>query len=203
MDPKCEKYFVRLPSYSIFHISYDLFQIYQYLRWYTNPAEQRWIVRILFIVPIYAFESWLSLLFFKGNHYYVYFNAVRDCYEGRKCNSGIPIGIFILIEYIQEFYIHSIFYITAFVIYNFLSLCYEYLGGEGNIMSEIRGKPIKSSWTYWTCCLAGMSYNIGFLRFCKQATLQFCVVKPVMSFITIWLQSYGLYQDGNWDPSLG
>jgi len=147
-------------------------QIYQYLRWYTNPAEQRWIVRILFIVPIYAFESWLSLLFFKGNHYYVYFNAVRDCYE-------------------------------AFVIYNFLSLCYEYLGGEGNIMSEIRGKPIKSSWTYWTCCLAGMSYNIGFLRFCKQATLQFCVVKPVMSFITIWLQSYGLYEDGNWDAGKG
>jgi len=147
-------------------------QIYQYLRWYTNPAEQRWIVRILFIVPIYAFESWLSLMFFKGNHYYVYFNAVRDCYE-------------------------------AFVIYNFLSLCYEYLGGEGNIMSEIRGKPIKSSWTYWTCCLAGMSYNIGFLRFCKQATLQFCVVKPVMSFITIWLQSYGLYQDGDWDAGLG
>ena len=41
-------------------------------------------VRILFIVPIYAFESWLSLLFFKGNHYYVYFNAVRDCYEGKN-----------------------------------------------------------------------------------------------------------------------
>merc|ERR1712001_655326 len=36
-----------------------------------------------------------------------------------------------------------------------------------------------------------------------MGTLQFCVVKPVMSFITIWLQSYGLYQDGNWDPSLG
>lgn len=24
-----------------------------------------------------------------------------------------------------------------------MSLCYEYLGGEGNIMSEIRGKPIQ------------------------------------------------------------
>ena len=57
-------------------------QIYQYLRCYSNPAEQRWIVRILFIVPIYAFESWLSLLFFGSNSYYVYFNAVRDCYEG-------------------------------------------------------------------------------------------------------------------------
>ena len=37
-----------------------------------------------------------------------------------------------------------IFIFSAFVIYNFLALCYEYLGGEGNIMSEIRGKSIKS-----------------------------------------------------------
>ena len=29
------------------------------------------------------------------------------------------------------------------MIYNFLSLCYEYLGGEGNIMTEIRGKNIR------------------------------------------------------------
>lgn len=148
-------------------------QIYQYLRYYTNPAEQRWIVRILFIVPIYAFESWLSLMFFGGdNAYYVYFNAIRDCYE-------------------------------AFVIYNFLALCYEYLGGEGNIMSEIRGKSIKSSCMYGTCCLSGHSYNIGFLRFCKQATLQFCIVKPTMSFIVILLQSYGYYEEGYWGADKG
>eukprot|EP00090_Calanus_glacialis_P045637 TRINITY_DN8602_c0_g1_i1.p1 TRINITY_DN8602_c0_g1~~TRINITY_DN8602_c0_g1_i1.p1 ORF type:complete len:490 (+),score=146.23 TRINITY_DN8602_c0_g1_i1:166-1635(+) len=147
-------------------------QIYQYLRFYTNPAEQRWIVRILFIVPLYAFVSWLSLLFFAYDNYYVYFYAVRDCYE-------------------------------AFVIYNFLSLCYEYLGGEGNIMSEIRGKPIKSSYFYWTCCLSGQSYNIGFLRFCKQGTLQFCFIKPVMSVIVIILQAFGFYHDGNWSPSEG
>jgi len=142
-------------------------QIYQYLRFYTNPAEQRWIVRILFIVPLYAFVSWLSLLFFSYDNYYVYFYAVRDCYE-------------------------------AFVIYNFLSLCYEYLGGEGNIMSEIRGRPIKSSYFWCTCCLAGHSYNIGTLRFCKQGTLQFCFIKPVMSVVVIILQAYGLYQDGDW-----
>ena len=29
----------------------------------------------------YAFVSWLSLLFFSANDYYVYFYAVRDCYE--------------------------------------------------------------------------------------------------------------------------
>lgn len=147
-------------------------QIYQYLRFYTNPAEQRWIVRILFIVPLYAFVSWLSLLFFSYDNYYVYFYAVRDCYE-------------------------------AFVIYNFLSLCYEYLGGEGNIMTEIRGKPIKSSYFYCTCCLTGQSYNIGFLRFCKQGTLQFCFIKPVMSVVVIILQAWNLYHDGNWSPSEG
>ncbi|XP_017878970.1 transmembrane protein 184B isoform X2 [Ceratina calcarata] len=147
-------------------------QIYQHLRWYTNPTEQRWIVRILFIVPIYATYSWVSLLFFNSESYYVYFFTVRDCYE-------------------------------AFVIYNFLSLCYEYLGGEGNIMSEIRGKPIRSNCLYGTCCLVGKTYTIGFLRFCKQATLQFCLVKPVMAFVIIILQVFGHYRDGDWSPDGG
>ncbi|KAL0271588.1 UNVERIFIED_CONTAM: hypothetical protein PYX00_008639 [Menopon gallinae] len=147
-------------------------QIYKHLRWYTNPSEQRWIIRILFIVPIYAFYSWVSLLFFNKESYYIYFFTVRDCYE-------------------------------AFVIYNFLSLCYEYLGGEGNIMSEIRGKPIRSSCLYGTCCLVGKTYTIGFLRFCKQATLQFCLVKPVMAFVIIFLQAFGHYHDGDWSPNGG
>ena len=53
-----------------------------HLRYYSCPNEQRWIVRILFIVPIYAFDSWFSLMFFSNDSYYVYFNTVRDCYEG-------------------------------------------------------------------------------------------------------------------------
>lgn len=53
-----------------------------HLRCYSRPNEQRHIVRILFIVPIYAFDSWLSLLFFTNDQYYVYFGTVRDCYEG-------------------------------------------------------------------------------------------------------------------------
>lgn len=147
-------------------------QIYLHLRYYTCPNEQRWIVRILFIVPIYSFDSFLSLMFFNNDNYYVYFDSIRDCYE-------------------------------AFVIYSFLSLCYEYLGGESSIMSEIRGKPIKSSWIWCTCCLSGRQYTIGFLRFCKQATLQFCIVKPVMAVITLVLQAFSLYRDGNFSPSSG
>ncbi|XP_072453831.1 transmembrane protein 184A [Notamacropus eugenii] len=147
-------------------------QIYLHLKFYTVPNEQRYIIRLLFIVPIYAFDSWLSLLLLGSHQYYVYFNSVRDCYE-------------------------------AFVIYSFLSLCFEYLGGESAIMAEIRGKPIKSSCFYGTCCLQGMSYSIGFLRFCKQATLQFCIVKPIMALITIILQGVDKYNDGDFDPRTG
>ncbi|XP_051633207.1 transmembrane protein 184A isoform X1 [Manacus candei] len=147
-------------------------QIYTHLRNYTMPKEQRYIIRILFIVPIYAFDSWLSLLLLGSHQYYVYFDSVRDCYE-------------------------------AFVIYSFLSLCFEYLGGESNIMTEIRGKPIASSCFYGTCCLQGMSYSIGFLRFCKQATLQFCIVKPLMAIVTIILQAFGKYHDGDFNVHSG
>ncbi|XP_029432530.1 transmembrane protein 184A [Rhinatrema bivittatum] len=147
-------------------------QIYLHLSNYTVPNEQRYIIRILFIVPIYSFDSWLSLLLIGNDQYYVYFNSVRDCYE-------------------------------AFVIYSFLSLCFEYLGGESAIMSEIRGKPIKSSCLYGTCCLQGMSYSIGFLRFCKQAMLQFCIVKPIMALVTIVLQAYGKYHDGDFNVQSG
>ncbi|KAJ0090488.1 hypothetical protein Patl1_13618 [Pistacia atlantica] len=35
----------------------SLFLILQHLRSYTNPAEQKWIVAVLFIVPVYASES--------------------------------------------------------------------------------------------------------------------------------------------------
>ncbi|XP_061455402.1 transmembrane protein 184A isoform X2 [Rhineura floridana] len=147
-------------------------QIFLHLKSYTIPNEQRYIIRILFIVPIYAFDSWLSLLLIGSHQYYVYFDSVRDCYE-------------------------------AFVIYNFLSLCFEYLGGESTIMAEIRGKPIVSSCLYGTCCLQGMSYSIGFLRFCKQATLQFCIVKPLMAIITIILQAFGKYHDGDFNIHSG
>lgn len=171
-------------------------QIYHHLRWYTNPQEQRWIVRILFIVPIYATYSWISLMFFNSESVYIYFFTVRDCYEGESFSD-----IYGHVE--NKTSNHTFLAFAAFVIYNFLSLCYEYLGGEGNIMSEIRGKPIKSSCLYGTCCLAGKTYTIGFLRFCKQATLQFCLVKPVMAFIIIFLQSSGHYRDGDWSANTG
>lgn len=72
------------------HVSLHLFQIYMHLRFYSSPREQRHIVRILFIVPIYAFDSWLSLLVFTNDQYYVYLDTLRDCYEGKAAPAASP-----------------------------------------------------------------------------------------------------------------
>ncbi|GIY09198.1 transmembrane protein 184B [Caerostris extrusa] len=79
----------------------------------------------------------------------------------------------------------------AFVIYNFLSLCYEYLGGEDQV-----GCMVLAVWEAKLILLVSCG-------FCKQATLQFCAVKPLMSVIILILQPLGKYSDGDWRPDSG
>lgn len=45
---------------------------------YCRPKEQRHIIRILFMVPIYATVSFLSIVFYTHS---VYYEVLRDCYE--------------------------------------------------------------------------------------------------------------------------
>uniref|UniRef100_K3WXL2 Uncharacterized protein n=1 Tax=Globisporangium ultimum (strain ATCC 200006 / CBS 805.95 / DAOM BR144) TaxID=431595 RepID=K3WXL2_GLOUD len=56
----------------------SVFNIYQHLQHYSRPQLQRYIVRILVIVPVYALGSLLSLIFVNQA---LYFDTFRDCYE--------------------------------------------------------------------------------------------------------------------------
>eukprot|EP00045_Choanoeca_perplexa_P006893 m.60115 g.60115 ORF g.60115 m.60115 type:complete len:424 (-) comp13836_c0_seq5:535-1806(-) len=144
-------------------------QIYKHLYYWSKPEYQKWIVRILFMVPVYAFASWLSLKFFDSS---VYFDAVRNCYE-------------------------------AFVIYSFLSLCFAYLGGEAAVVHALTGRFHKPKVLTLTCCVKPFPYNITFLRLCKKCVLQFCFIKPATSLVTIILESYGLFSEGDLSPNRG
>ncbi|KAL3156384.1 hypothetical protein ABBQ38_000699 [Trebouxia sp. C0009 RCD-2024] len=59
-------------------LGYAIYQIICHLRHYNGPVYQRYIVRIIFLVPVYSVASWLSLLMSDKS---VYFDTVRDCYE--------------------------------------------------------------------------------------------------------------------------
>uniref|UniRef100_A0A6B2L8T7 Transmembrane protein 184C n=1 Tax=Arcella intermedia TaxID=1963864 RepID=A0A6B2L8T7_9EUKA len=52
--------------------------IYGHLYYWTCPSQQRYIVRLLMMVPIYSIDSWLSLIFQEQS---IYFDIFRDCYE--------------------------------------------------------------------------------------------------------------------------
>ncbi|EQC40385.1 hypothetical protein SDRG_02283 [Saprolegnia diclina VS20] len=52
--------------------------IRNHLRHFTKPLIQRKIIGILWMVPIYATDSWLSLRF---RSYALIFDMLRDCYE--------------------------------------------------------------------------------------------------------------------------
>ncbi|XP_051136663.1 uncharacterized protein LOC127255244 isoform X1 [Andrographis paniculata] len=52
--------------------------IHKHLLNYTEPTYQRYIVRIIFMVPVYALMSFLALVLNKKA---IYFNSVREVYE--------------------------------------------------------------------------------------------------------------------------
>ncbi|TDH69791.1 hypothetical protein CCR75_007259 [Bremia lactucae] len=56
----------------------SVYNIVQHLAHYTRPQLQRFIVRILVVVPVYAIGSLLSLAFVNQA---LYFDSIRDCYE--------------------------------------------------------------------------------------------------------------------------
>ncbi|OIW16996.1 hypothetical protein TanjilG_32863 [Lupinus angustifolius] len=56
-------------------IALAVLHIYRHLLNYTEPTYQRFIVRIIFMVPVYALMSFLSLVAPKSS---IYFNSIRE-----------------------------------------------------------------------------------------------------------------------------
>nr|POE69460.1 transmembrane protein [Quercus suber] len=59
--------------------------IYRHLMNYTEPTYQRFIVRIIFMVPVYALMSFLSLVLPAAS---IYFNSFREVRFIRRCKQG-------------------------------------------------------------------------------------------------------------------
>ncbi|KAK7337627.1 hypothetical protein VNO77_18210 [Canavalia gladiata] len=59
-------------------IALAVLHIYRHLLNYTEPTYQRFIVRIIFMVPVYALMSFLSLVVPESS---IYFNSIREVYE--------------------------------------------------------------------------------------------------------------------------
>ncbi|PWN37833.1 DUF300-domain-containing protein [Meira miltonrushii] len=69
--------------------------IWKHLTYYTCPQQQRHIVRMLFMVPIYAIVSLLSYIFY---HQAIYYETIRDCYEAVVITSFF----YLLLQYVGD-----------------------------------------------------------------------------------------------------
>ncbi|KAJ3659490.1 hypothetical protein Zmor_011177 [Zophobas morio] len=59
-------------------IPLSLWEIIQHVIHYRQPKLQKHIIRILWMVPIYAINAWLGLIYPKES---VYVDSLRECYE--------------------------------------------------------------------------------------------------------------------------
>lgn len=65
-------------SFMIVSTLLTIHQIRLHLHWNTSPRLRRYIIRIICMVPIYAFTSWLGL---TNPDVSLYFDFIRECYE--------------------------------------------------------------------------------------------------------------------------
>lgn len=89
----------------------------------------------------------------------------------------------------------------AWIIYNFMSLCLEYVGGPGAVEVKMQGVVLLPSWTAGTCCLPAMAVDGHFIRSVKRGALQFVFLKPILAILTVVLYATGNYTEGNWSPA--
>lgn len=90
---------------SVIAVVVSIHLMYKHLQHYSRPLLQRQIIRIVMIVPVYAFCSALSLGF---DHYAPYINALRDIYEALCIHCFLvlmldfPGGEDAVVEYIKD-----------------------------------------------------------------------------------------------------
>ncbi|KAF8639514.1 hypothetical protein AX17_001419 [Amanita inopinata Kibby_2008] len=159
--------------------------INKHLHWYTNKREQRYIVRILFLVPIYAIISLASYLFWNHSTPLL---LIRDGYE----STVLTAFFYLLLTYLsfdpdeQK---------EIFVKFG--------LSREADQEAIKHGESVKK----WIFPLGFVTWKprdgLYFLQLMKWGILQYCIIRPVTTLVAVILDYVGLYCEGSWGLGWG
>ncbi|KAK7029693.1 hypothetical protein VNI00_014391 [Paramarasmius palmivorus] len=175
--------------------------IYKHLKWYTNKREQRRkafnlhsihplistpdIVRILFMVPIYAVVSLAS--YFWWNHATPLI-LLRDCYESTVLTSFFYLLLIYLSPDPDEQ--RALFQKVG-------------LSKEADNEALRKGEEVKK----WVFPLGFVKWKpstgLSFLQVMKWGVLQYCVLRPATTLAAVVLDYIGLYCEASWSPGWG
>ncbi|TPX31951.1 hypothetical protein SmJEL517_g04848 [Synchytrium microbalum] len=141
----------------------SLWSMAMHLKNYRRPDLQRAILRIIWMVPIYAIASFTSL---SSRYLSDYIDTIRDVYE-------------------------------AFVIYTFLTLLINYLGGERAIMSLMETRMRTHHMWPFSLCLDPLDVsNPQTFLLIRRGVLQFVLIKPVLALLILLLKISDSYHEG-------
>ncbi|KAK9089418.1 hypothetical protein Scep_028500 [Stephania cephalantha] len=138
----------------------------QHMYYWKNPKEQRAIIIIILMAPLYATVSFVGLSDFAGSKaFFMFLESVKECYE-------------------------------ALVIAKFLALMYSYLNisiSQNIVPDEIKGREIHHTFPMTLFQPRTVRLDHRTLKQLKYWTWQFVVIRPVCSVLMMSLQLLGLY----------
>ncbi|PWA54609.1 Organic solute transporter Ost-alpha [Artemisia annua] len=152
--------------------------IVQHLKFYTNPEEQKWIVGVLLMVPIYASESILSLWQPK---FALAAEILRSCYEAFALYS---FGSYLIACLGGE------------------QKVAELLENEKEKLLKkplLDGKDVKPDFNRTSICKFFRQPRVlgeGLLQIEKFGLVQYMIFKVLCSFVEMILELFGVYGDG-------
>ncbi|KAF3439707.1 hypothetical protein FNV43_RR17985 [Rhamnella rubrinervis] len=158
----------------------SIFLILQHLRSYTNPAEQKWVVAVLFMVPVYASESIVSLSFPRLS---IACDILRNCYEAFALYS---FGRYLIACLGGELCVVELLENESRKLIN-KPLLEE--GGQGEKHSE-EHRSLRNFFF--------RPYILGkeLLTIEKFGLVQYMILKTFCAFLALLLELFGVYGDG-------
>jgi hypothetical protein len=167
---------------SLTSVCVSLRLIFAHLRDFSQPIIQRKIIAILWMVPIYAFTSCLSLEFIEQS---MFLDMIRDSYESFVIYTFFAL-CYCYIGQVDRDHIDP-------------RRIYGALTSRGSV------SHLTSAVTYF-----GVPMEIDlkanpreFAIKCKKYILQFVLIKPLGTVVAITLSQYGLYETGNFSIQNG
>ncbi len=185
---------------------------------YNEPSTQNYVVRILWMVPIFSIQSWLGLRF---KDYSIYFETIRDMYEAYVLYSFLQFLIQVLGGEEALILMLKDKSPTRGVHYGGLQLCLKpwlmgqpvrktFMNNEGEAVTA--ANTMSSAVTASETSVPGQHpmtqplsnkplkrvyWTSPFFLYCKFGVFQYVLLKFVSTIAILLLEPHGLYKEGS------
>eukprot|EP00531_Pseudo-nitzschia_arenysensis_P009444 CAMPEP_0116149706 /NCGR_PEP_ID=MMETSP0329-20121206/19116_1 /TAXON_ID=697910 /ORGANISM="Pseudo-nitzschia arenysensis, Strain B593" /LENGTH=772 /DNA_ID=CAMNT_0003646089 /DNA_START=144 /DNA_END=2462 /DNA_ORIENTATION=- len=206
-------------AFVLIGVPISIYGIVMHLANYNQPETQNYIVRILWMVPIFSIQSWLGLRF---KDYSIYFETIRDMYEAYVLYSFLQFLIQVLGGEEALILMLKDKSPTRGVHYGGLQLCLKpWLMGQPLRKTFIEGEAVSSAnntssaVTASETTISGMVggqqhlmkqpnkalkrvyWTSPFFLYCKFGVFQYVLLKFLSTIAILLLEPHGLYKEGS------